>query len=255
VSGSWDEIVRLWDAATGAALQILKGHSSGVASVAFSTDGKQVVSAAFYQGMSPLHLATQKGNLAIVTLLVEKGAFKDARDTLHQTPLHYAARKNQREIIRYLLSEGADATVIDVRGKKARDLADLDVQAIFSAPPPVLIRERVQNDTKQGPPSAKRNVLQVAVCEKNEAYLFYCLRNSSKSKQIKHLGFPMSVDDLIYKGKLANVENEYAKDLIKKESAYRWFHLPANNVSFCCRFLVTCVVQANEDKQVTWLMV
>jgi len=40
VSGSSDETVRLWDAATGALLQTLKGHSGWVSSVAFSPDGK-----------------------------------------------------------------------------------------------------------------------------------------------------------------------------------------------------------------------
>jgi WD40 repeat protein len=40
VSGSDDETVRLWDAATGAPLQTLEGHSSSVSSVAFSPDGK-----------------------------------------------------------------------------------------------------------------------------------------------------------------------------------------------------------------------
>jgi predicted NACHT family NTPase len=44
VSGSYDETVRLWDAATGALQQTLEGHSGGVWSVAFSPDGKQVVS-------------------------------------------------------------------------------------------------------------------------------------------------------------------------------------------------------------------
>jgi WD40 repeat protein len=44
VSGSWDQTVRLWDAATGAALQTLEGHTDSVTSVAFSPDGRQVVS-------------------------------------------------------------------------------------------------------------------------------------------------------------------------------------------------------------------
>jgi WD40 repeat protein len=44
VSGSDDEIVRLWDAVTGAPLQTLKGHSGWVTPVAFSPDGKMVVS-------------------------------------------------------------------------------------------------------------------------------------------------------------------------------------------------------------------
>ncbi|PVH69315.1 HET-D [Cadophora sp. DSE1049] len=44
VSGSTDETVRLWDTATGALQQTLKGHSDWVRSVAFSPDGRQVVS-------------------------------------------------------------------------------------------------------------------------------------------------------------------------------------------------------------------
>jgi len=40
VSGSRDQMVRLWDAATGAVLQTLKGQTGWVSSVAFSLDGK-----------------------------------------------------------------------------------------------------------------------------------------------------------------------------------------------------------------------
>ncbi|KAH8797812.1 hypothetical protein F5884DRAFT_146537 [Xylogone sp. PMI_703] len=43
VSGSYDNKVRLWDAATGEALQIFEGHSDWVTSVAFSPDGRQIV--------------------------------------------------------------------------------------------------------------------------------------------------------------------------------------------------------------------
>jgi WD40 repeat protein len=44
VSSSSDRTIRLWDAATGAALQTLEGHTDYISSVAFSPDGKQVVS-------------------------------------------------------------------------------------------------------------------------------------------------------------------------------------------------------------------
>jgi WD40 repeat protein len=44
-SASDDTTVRLWDSATGSALQTLKGHTGWVRAVAFSPDGKQVASA------------------------------------------------------------------------------------------------------------------------------------------------------------------------------------------------------------------
>ena len=43
VSGSDDQTVRLWDAATGAPLQTLEGHISLVSSVAFSPDGSKLL--------------------------------------------------------------------------------------------------------------------------------------------------------------------------------------------------------------------
>ena len=43
-SGSRDKTVRVWDAATGLEALSLKGHTSSVSSVAFSPDGKRIVS-------------------------------------------------------------------------------------------------------------------------------------------------------------------------------------------------------------------
>ena len=43
-SGSSDQTVKVWDAATGQETLTLKGHTSVVASVAFSPDGKRIVS-------------------------------------------------------------------------------------------------------------------------------------------------------------------------------------------------------------------
>jgi WD40 repeat protein len=43
-SGSWDKMIRLWDAATGEERQNLEGHDNRVTAVAFSPDGKTVAS-------------------------------------------------------------------------------------------------------------------------------------------------------------------------------------------------------------------
>jgi WD40 repeat protein len=58
VSGSDDNTVRLWDAATGAQLQTLKGHTGWINSVAFSPDGKQVVSGSDDNTVRPWDAAT-----------------------------------------------------------------------------------------------------------------------------------------------------------------------------------------------------
>jgi len=58
VSGLDDQTVWLWDTATGALLQTLKGHSEYVGSVAFSPDSKQVVSGSDDQTVQLWDVAT-----------------------------------------------------------------------------------------------------------------------------------------------------------------------------------------------------
>ena len=44
VSGSRDQTVRVWDAASGAELACLRGHDNWVSSVAFDREGRRIVS-------------------------------------------------------------------------------------------------------------------------------------------------------------------------------------------------------------------
>ena len=44
VSGSWDNTVRAWDAASGEELLVLRGHEDGVWAATFSPDGARIVS-------------------------------------------------------------------------------------------------------------------------------------------------------------------------------------------------------------------
>ena len=46
-SSGYDKTVRLWDAVTGKEKLTLRGHEDLVSSVAFSPDGRQLVSASF----------------------------------------------------------------------------------------------------------------------------------------------------------------------------------------------------------------
>jgi WD40 repeat protein len=45
VTASLDRSARLWDAASGQELAVLRGHEAGVGSAAFSPDGAKVVTA------------------------------------------------------------------------------------------------------------------------------------------------------------------------------------------------------------------
>ena len=45
VTASWDKTARIWDAATGKEIAVLRGHENDVTSAAFSPDGTRIVTA------------------------------------------------------------------------------------------------------------------------------------------------------------------------------------------------------------------
>ena len=65
---------------------------------------------------TPLHYATLKEQEAVVKLLLESGADKEAKDQWGRTPLHFAASKGQEALVRLLIEKGADK---EAKDKKA----------------------------------------------------------------------------------------------------------------------------------------
>jgi WD40 repeat protein len=51
VSGSYDQTMKVWDAASGQEALTLTGHTSGVSTMAFSPNGKRIVSGGFDQAL------------------------------------------------------------------------------------------------------------------------------------------------------------------------------------------------------------
>jgi ankyrin repeat protein len=75
------------------------------------------------EGWTPLHYAASGPSLAVLKLLVERGAALDARAPNGSTPLMVGAQHGSEEAVVMLLERGADARLRDSRGRSASDLA------------------------------------------------------------------------------------------------------------------------------------
>lgn len=74
-------------------------------------------------GWTPLHYAASGPTLAVLRLLLERGAALDARAPNGSTALMVAAQYGSEEAVTMLLEKGADARLRDTRGRSAADLA------------------------------------------------------------------------------------------------------------------------------------
>ena len=72
---------------------------------------------------TPLHLASRRGHIDLVQLLIAHEAHVDARGAWNLTPLMYAAVFDQPAVASLLLESGADASLVDAKGKTALDHA------------------------------------------------------------------------------------------------------------------------------------
>ena len=116
---------------------------------------------------SVLHLAAQRGNIAVLEyVLTHLDLNINNRDKIGRTPLHYAIESSRApRTIELLTSHGADISAKDDEGWSALDLAakrhkEAAVQALGD--PGLSSKPLVKDDTRQTP---------IQVAEKNEAQI------------------------------------------------------------------------------------
>lgn len=75
-------------------------------------------------GWTPLHYAASYGDLALISLLLDKHAYIDAESPNGTTPLMMAAMYGTGEAVDLLLAEGADARLKNQQGMTALQFAE-----------------------------------------------------------------------------------------------------------------------------------
>lgn len=67
---------------------------------------------------TPLHIASMRGDIVLVKLLLEKGTKVNAKNELGETPLHFACEMGRGEVVKYLVEHAdADITIKDTCGR------------------------------------------------------------------------------------------------------------------------------------------
>lgn len=93
-------------------------------------DKRAYINAEDKNGLTPLHLASQEGDLAIVRALLDKGAYIDARDNRGLSPLHLAVYNRHMNVVNELLAKNATINETDRNRKTPLHIAsaagDLD---------------------------------------------------------------------------------------------------------------------------------
>ena len=177
-------------------------------------------------GKTALHLAAKSGHLEIIQLLLERGADINTRDRKGKTALHLAAKSGHLDITKLLLERGADASIATNRGLTARDLVRKeDIRRHFDKPPAVdwhNLKDQISKKPQTAPPKPPEELREF--CLDKTARVFYYSGAKVQPQQ-------MTIYDLIYDGKLTEGKLTENPDQPDTKSAYRWIHLPVNDVS------------------------
>jgi ankyrin repeat protein len=204
-------------------------------------------------GSTTLHTAVISGRTEIVKMLLDNGADVDSRDSWGQTPLYSAASGGRTETVKILLRYGADISIRAKNGLSIDDAAGINqkIRAVLENPPTVnwkALKAEETKSLKQTAPRKPETEEQRALCQGKNVHVNYFFNGKSWSPG------DITIYQLIYEGKLSEeavsqgnesidtqpkegvsqengLNDNQQEEELDKSQAYRWIHLPLNNVS------------------------
>ncbi|NXP71546.1 IKBE inhibitor, partial [Ramphastos sulfuratus] len=117
-----------------------------------------------WQGLACLHISTLKGNIQMMSLLLESGAYIDVQEgTSGKTPLHLAVECHNCKAVQFLLHNGAYVDAQMFNGCTPLHLAvgrkDTDIAAILSHSGADTLLRNMENETAQDLADGNDNLL------------------------------------------------------------------------------------------------
>lgn len=128
-------------------------------------------------GFTPLHIITQKGNLEIVNLLIDKGALLDIKSNYGNTALHYAIQNKYEDVSKLLIDKGADVNIVNNQNVYPIHRA-IDISSIS------IVKHLVENGADLDVKNHNGlNVLSMVCCHSNIEILRYLFRQDQMDSQ------------------------------------------------------------------------
>jgi hypothetical protein len=195
---------------------------------------------------SVLHLCAASGPLELAQILLVNGAQVDSLDASGETSLFQAVRGRRHDMVRLLLQHGANINIRSAEGMTPGTLAAgegataADILRLLKAShvirgPRVLAREDLRKGKRRErtqtlvakSPAPLDDKKKMIVCHAFKASIIDFHVDETEQRIEK----TVSVYDLLYGRGGEDIMREASRGQIEGKPTFRWYHLPANNVS------------------------
>ena len=161
-------------------------------------------------GQTPLHIAAYYGSTDSLRFLLERELAVNVRDPQRRTPLHQAARSGKLESYKLILSAGGDPELRDGRGKRPIDDPNLLIRTIEGRLPADEVAYLFDSGASPDVPDATgRSPLQVAIEARNANAVELLLERGADTGVMTRSG--QSLSELAATRK-ARMEQSYEKN-------------------------------------------